>query len=1030
MMHLNLAQKSILLNILLVGITAISITFFIYHTASKILVTHALKDLSKQVEREEIILTGQVHEIESDVRFLSETPPVRNILKGNNPNIEKTDDVSNAEWKDRLAIIFSTLMGAKPDYLQLRLLNKTGEELLRVDRKDTAISRIPDSKLQNKSKANYVKSTFTLNSKEIFLSEINLNREFGKIAIPHTPVLRAATPIYENNRLLGMVIINLDFGITLNRIETTFKNYDQLIYVTNDQGSFLIHPNPGHRFSFDLGHRHRIQETFPQLSSLYLSSNTEPNRTVIPEDDADQAIVSQKLLFDSLNEKRFINIVLTKPYSQIVATETAVLLDTGKIILFLIFVLVTLGYFFSRFTSGPLNKITTTITDFGNTNTYSPPTSILNRDDEIGILARAFHDQVETVTSTQASLKKLNASLEDEIDRRTKELQLSENKQRAVLGNIADGIITIDTHGIVQTFNPAAEKIFEYNAAEIVGKNIKTLMPAPYSDQHDTYLKNYSETGVARVIGIGAEVEGLRKDGTTFPLDLAISEMWIGDDLFYAGVVRDISERKRIDKMKNEFISTVSHELRTPLTSIRGSLGLITGGAAGELPKQATSLLNIAYKNTERLLLLINDILDLQKIESGNMPFDFKDIVLSDFINEAIESNEPFAKVQEVSLVLTNNTHNNTLIIGDHGRLLQVMNNLISNAAKFSPSASQIIIDISNDENGITISVVDKGPGIPEDFKDKIFQKFTQSDSSDTRQVGGTGLGLSIAKLIVNKHNGSIGYDSEIGKGSTFYIQLPYSNTSTNNLDSDASTTIHTKHILIIEDDADIATLLSLQLKQANYQTHLATSAEHAWELLQTQKFDAITLDIVLPGQDGVSFIKQLRQNTLFRDIPIIVISVQADVAKKELNGGAIGLIDWLNKPFSHSELKHRLEQTIKNFVKPQILYVEDDPDTQHIVRQILIDQADLTIAATIAKAKQLLASHSYDLVLLDASLPDGNGIDLLVDIEASPGKPPAVIFSANPVSTQDAERVSAVLVKSQTNNTELLETLNRIITS
>ena len=741
-------------------------------------------------------------------------------------------------------------------------------------------------------------------------------------------------------------------------------------------------------------------------------------------------MVMVKLYFDQKRSDRYLALVLARPYQSIIEEETAIIQDNLWIGLIIILISTLLAYAFSRQIIDPLKQITAGIKSFQqNEIDIKLPD---NTHDEIGVLTTAFAGMMQQVRSSETSLKELNSHLEQEIENRTAELHKSEQRWQFALDGAQQGVWDWDIKTNEVYFSKQWKAMLGFAEHELEN-NLDEWSKRVHPDD----MPNVMEDVKNHFSGVTAlyknEHRVLCKDGSyIWILDqgMVVERDAENNPVRMIGTHTDISERHRIDKMKNEFISTVSHELRTPLTSIRGSLGLITGGAVGEMSDQAESLLSIAHKNTERLLLLINDILDLQKIEAGNMPFDFKDTQLDVFMADAINSNQPFAEAHEVSIELNNHTDTDTQLIADSDRLLQVMNNLLSNAAKFSPSTSKIIVDVSSNDSEIVIAISDQGPGIPEKFRDKLFEKFTQSDSSDTRNIGGTGLGLSIAKLIIEKHNGSINYETTMGQGTTFYIHLPYlSSTTTKNTPLN-QIAISGRDILIIEDDADIATLLSLQLKNANYQPQIANSAEQAWELLHTQKFDAITLDIVLPGQDGVSFIKQLRQSDDFCDLPIIVISVRADAAKKELNGGAVGLIDWLNKPFNHVDLKRILKQAIKFNSRPHILYVEDDPDIQHVVTQVLNGQAQLTLASTYKEAKQQLTDYTFDLVLLDVSLPDGNGLDLLVDIDTCLTKPQVVIFSANPVSTEDAERVSAVLIKSQTTNDELMNILIKLTTA
>ncbi|MDH5600225.1 MAG: ATP-binding protein [Gammaproteobacteria bacterium] len=264
-----------------------------------------------------------------------------------------------------------------------------------------------------------------------------------------------------------------------------------------------------------------------------------------------------------------------------------------------------------------------------------------------------------------------------------------------------------------------------------------------------------------------------RKDGSTFPVEVSLGYITMDDKPLVSVLARDITERKRVEKMKNEFISTVSHELRTPLTSIKGGLGLLKGGAVGDIPEQAQEILSIACHNTEALMLLVNDILDMQKVESPDMEIEFEEIAVIPFLQQVIDDNKAYAEQYKVKIILKAGD-NELYLNANKARLKQVMANLISNAAKFSHENGTVEIVVSRpDDKLIRIAVNDHGIGIAEEFYPAIFDKFTQQDSSDTRQKGGTGLGLSITKAIIEKHGGEIAFVSKQGEGTTFYFDLP-----------------------------------------------------------------------------------------------------------------------------------------------------------------------------------------------------------------------------------------------------------------
>ncbi len=356
------------------------------------------------------------------------------------------------------------------------------------------------------------------------------------------------------------------------------------------------------------------------------------------------------------------------------------------------------------------------------------------------------------------------------------DLRDSEARVHAIVDSVTDAIIVIDRVGGISSINPAAERIFGYSSQEVVGRNVSYLMPEPYRSEHDKYIHHYFSTGEARVMGKARELTGQRKNGEEFPMELAVARMIVKDEIMFTGIVRDITERKKIDRMKAEFVSTVSHELRTPITAIRGSLGLVAGGALGTVPEKMHALIDIAYSNTERLLRLINDILDIEKIESGKLDVVLKNQMLLPLIEQSLVENQAYAEQFGVQYQLVKSGYDVAVNV-DAGRLMQIMANLLSNAAKFSPAQDTVTTNLTVQGDRVRIAVSDRGPGIPEAFRDKVFQKFTQADSSDTRKKGGTGLGLAISKVLVEQMHGTIEYETS-AQGTCFYFTLPIEDAS------------------------------------------------------------------------------------------------------------------------------------------------------------------------------------------------------------------------------------------------------------
>lgn len=519
------------------------------------------------------------------------------------------------------------------------------------------------------------------------------------------------------------------------------------------------------------------------------------------------------------------------------------------------------------------------------------------------------------------------------------------------------------------------------------------------------------------------------KDGHVIHVEVSIqlvSEQ--GHEPLFVNVVRDITERKRMDLMKIEFVSTVSHELRTPLTSISGALGLIVGGALGELPEQAKFMLDIALKNSKRLALLINDLLDMEKLAAGKMQLDLQLQLLMPLVEQTLEAVRAYGDQYQVRFELVERADDVQVRV-DSGRLQQVLSNFLSNAAKFSPSGAQVEVAVRLQQDVVQVEVIDHGPGIPDEFRSRIFQKFSQADSSDTRQKGGTGLGLAISKELIERMNGLIGFDSEESRGARFYFQLPVWRTQ--EITQQFSNTLMrgAPRLLVVEDDPNIASLLSIMLHRSGYQVDVAASGETALNYLAHNKYVAMTLGLMLPDQSGVSLINRIRSQAATEELPIIVISAYTEEGKLALNGD-FNAIDWIDKPFEEEQLISALCRFLptQSVSKPRILHIEDDAGLQHVVAAIGRDVADFDIANNLAEARAKLALERYDLVVLDIGLPDGSGWELLADLKRLIPEPPVIVLSGSETTAEQQGHVHAALVKARIPNQDLLDTLKRLL--
>jgi len=352
--------------------------------------------------------------------------------------------------------------------------------------------------------------------------------------------------------------------------------------------------------------------------------------------------------------------------------------------------------------------------------------------------------------------------------RRTGEvLSASEARYRAIFDHMIGGMITFDGESRIESVNPAAERIFGAREDDLVGRSVALLMadaPEPdHQSDRESYLRKVHWAAIGRV----TEWQGRRANGEIFPFEVALFQFDTPVGERFAANIQDISERREVDRLKSEFVATVSHELRTPLTSIRGSLGLLAAGVAGELPVQGRELVRLAERNAVRLTALINDILDFERLESGRAEMQLAEVGLQPLFEQSVESVRAFADEQEITLV---SLPTGARVLADADRIVQVLVNLLSNAIKFSSSGREIRMWAEEQGSRMRVSVKDQGRGIPATHRQHIFERFAQVEAADKR---GTGLGLAICKAIVEHHGGRIGVESEVGVGSTFWFELP-----------------------------------------------------------------------------------------------------------------------------------------------------------------------------------------------------------------------------------------------------------------
>jgi PAS domain S-box-containing protein len=401
--------------------------------------------------------------------------------------------------------------------------------------------------------------------------------------------------------------------------------------------------------------------------------------------------------------------------------------------------------------------------------------------EEVDALSCTLHTLVTDLVQRRGELEDLNATLEQRVAERTQALERAlvtvragKQRLRSVVETAQEAYVGVDMQGLVVEWNSAAQRLLGWQRDEIVGQSIGLVIPERYRDSAQRALRRFLDTGEIAVLDRRLERLLLTRAGAEVPVDMSTGLAGTGEGIFFSVFLHDISARKRVERMKDEFIATVSHELRTPLTSISASLALLADGMAGELPPGARGLVDVANASSERLVRLVGDVLDLQKIEAGQMDVRRELQPLLPVAQAALEAMGCLAGQAGVALVCHAAPGAARLRAAiDRDRITQVLTNLLSNAVKFSQRGGTVTLALEGHAGWVRIAVSDHGAGIPEHFRARVFHRFAQADGADSRRQGGTGLGLSICKSIVEEHGGRIRFDSVQGEGTTFYVELP-----------------------------------------------------------------------------------------------------------------------------------------------------------------------------------------------------------------------------------------------------------------
>lgn len=589
-------------------------------------------------------------------------------------------------------------------------------------------------------------------------------------------------------------------------------------------------------------------------------------------------------------------------------------------------------------------------------------------------------------------------------------------RRRAIFDAVTDGLITVNPSGTIEKINPAAERIFGYASDELLRRDISTIVDIAPGE--GSFLERVGLRDGELLKTEMLDLPGCTAAGEDVSLDIVLGTMPLPDGIHIVLAIRDATARKEIDRLKDDFISTVSHELRTPLTSVVGSLALLRSGAAGALPAEAQRLAEIAETNSQRLIRLINDILDIDQIRKGRMAFDYAVIDLRDVMTKAVHAMQGLADRRSIRIE-SQVPSAPVMACADADRLIQVAGNLLSNAIKFSPEGSTVRFELLEGAEDHVIQITDQGPGIDPDFASSIFSRFAQSARPNKQMIAGTGLGLAISREIVRSHGGEISFENRREGGARFAFSIPRDSAYTAAGSGSA-------RLLICEDDHDAGRTIQSILTAHGYASDLVTTVRDAIAHARSHPYDVVLLDLTLADADGMDVMRALRSDGTTRTPPVIVISGLAPPP----DGEDIAYAGWLQKPFDPPRLIQLIQRAIRRSDqrKAVILHVDDDDDTRELFSAALAGRGLLLSASSLASARMILAERRPDAIVLDLGLPDGSGGSLLAEAKSGDSPLPVVIYSAQEIDDATRKLADAVLIKSRRALPKLASTILDIV--
>ncbi|MBI3271851.1 MAG: response regulator [Planctomycetes bacterium] len=636
-------------------------------------------------------------------------------------------------------------------------------------------------------------------------------------------------------------------------------------------------------------------------------------------------------------------------------------------------------------------------------------------------------------------------------------LEAGEAKFRAVAASATAAIVVSDRQSRVTFFNAAAERIFGYAAHEVLGGPLTRLMPARFAEAHHAGLARFLATGQAHVIGKTVELVGRRKDGGEFPVEVSLATWSAGEDIFFSGILHDITERKVVEqellrreaqlreqnrqveaanRMKSEFLANMSHELRTPLNAVIGFAQLMCDGVVSPGSPEQAEFLRYILSSSRHLLQLINDVLDLSKVEAGKMEFRPEPVVVERLVREVTDILRPLAAPKDVPIHTTIDPRLETVTV-DPAKLKQVLYNFLSNALKFTPDGGRVTIRVACEgPEHFRVEVEDTGIGILSEELPHLFSEFHQLDAGAAKKFPGTGLGLALTRRIVEAQGGRVGARSIRGQGSIFFAVLPRLAVVTAPVappppaassapqplpaapdapalspppaSDESPSRAEGPWVLVVEDEPQDLSVLRRTLLDAGYQVESRTTGAEAITLSRQRLFHAVLLDLILPDMAGWDVLRALRAEGPNREVPIIVVTVVAE----QTAAAGFSIQDYLVKPIRPQDLLACLARAGVPARDPRwVLVVEDDPGSLRLLEVSLKEVGYRPLCCPSGEAAlEESARTRLAAVILDLLLPGIDGFEFLRRFRDLPAcrVVPVLVWTSKDLTPSEQQKLRA----------------------